>query len=102
MTIFLPCLIITFPKSSILGSPSGESQGGGEGRYSAGRVARTWVSTSVFVGVRLCTAGARMNTALNGFEGLDKTGISRAASNDSSWAKKKTNSSSLKLPPYTF
>lgn len=88
MTIFLPFLIITLPKSSTLGGPRGESDGGGEGWYSAGNVANTSISVSVSVsddegGEREWIAGALMNMVLNGFLGFESTGISIGYSNDS-------------------
>lgn len=82
VTSFLPFFTMTFPRSSKLGSPSGESEGGGEGWYSTGNVANT--STSFASSDREWMAGARMNIVLNGLEGFDNWGISMGASNDSS------------------
>ena len=85
VTSFLPFLTMTFPRSSGLGSPNGESEGGGAGWYSTGNVAKT--STSFASSEREWMAGARMNIVLNGFEGFDNPGMTIGASNDSSWAK---------------
>lgn len=45
-----------------------------------------WSTRGTILGRKEWTAGARMKMALKGSEGLERSGMDKLASNDSSWA----------------